>query len=54
MATEAVESAGEKDLCRLVSVFSTSTRQRIIRLLSTGSFYTFTEILNHLNTFEEN
>lgn len=54
MATEVVESAGEKNLCRLVSVFSTSTRQRIIRLLSTGSFYTFTEILNHLNTFDEN
>jgi len=54
MATEAMEPEGERDLCRLVSVFSTSTRQRIIRLLANGSYYTFTEILNHLRTFDEN
>ena len=45
---------GERNLCQLVSVFSTSTRQRIIRLLSSGSAYTFTDILNHLKSFDEN
>lgn len=54
VASEAAEPEAEKDLCRLVSVFSTSTRQRIIRLLANGSYYTFTEILNHLRTFDEN
>jgi DNA-binding transcriptional ArsR family regulator len=48
-----MEPAGERDLCRLVSVFSTSTRQRIIKLLGSGSSYTFTEILNHLRTFDD-
>ena len=54
MATEVAGQPGERNLCQLVSVFSTSTRQRIIRLLSSGSAYTFTDILNHLKSFDEN
>jgi hypothetical protein len=54
MAAEVAEPGGERNLCQLVSVFSTSTRQRIIRLLSSGSAYTFTDILNHLKSFDEN
>lgn len=43
----------EGDICQLVSVFSTKTRQRIIRLLASEDSYTFTEILNHLRMFDE-
>ena len=43
----------ERNLCQLVSVFSTSTRQRIIRLLASEDSYTFTEILNHLRMYDE-
>jgi len=52
LSTDVMEPAGENDLCRLVSVFSTATRQRIIKLLASGGSYTFTEILNHLRTFD--
>jgi len=54
LATEITGQSGERNLCQLVSVFSTSTRQRIIRLLSSGSTYTFTDILNHLKSFDDN
>ncbi len=54
MAAEAVDSQIERNLCQLANVFSTSTRQRIIRLLASGQAYTFTEILNHLRTYDQN
>lgn len=54
MAADVARSPDENDLCHLVSVFSTSTRQRIIRLLASERSYTFTEILNHLRSFDEN
>lgn len=53
MGTEVLDSSAEKDLCQLVSTFSTPTRQRIVRLLASGRPYTFTEILNHLRTYDE-
>jgi DNA-binding transcriptional ArsR family regulator len=43
----------ERNLRQLVSVFSTSTRRRIIRLLASEGSYTFTEILNHLRMYDE-
>jgi len=53
LGTEVLDSSAEKDLCQLVGTFSTPTRQRIVRLLASGKPYTFTEILNHLRTFDE-
>jgi DNA-binding transcriptional ArsR family regulator len=43
----------ERNIRQLVSVFSTSTRRRIIRLLASEGSYTFTEILNHLRMYDE-
>ncbi len=46
------EGDGE-EIYRLLSLFSTPLRRRVIRLLCSGDSFTFTEILNHVRRFDQ-
>jgi DNA-binding transcriptional ArsR family regulator len=49
---EEMGQEGERDICQLISLFSTPLRRQIIRLLSSGESYTFTDILNYVSEFD--
>jgi len=52
MVARQLESAREKRLCELLGVFSSPVRRAIVKLLASGSPYSFTAILNHLKSID--
>jgi len=52
MVARQLESAQEKRLCELLGVFSSPVRRAIVKLLASGSLYSFTAILNHLKSID--
>jgi len=47
-----LESAQERRLCELLGVFSSPVRRAVVKLLASGSLYSFTAILNHLKSID--